>query len=149
MRLAITPALITIARSSNGRLLSKLGSVGGISLSGSSSGNPTKPPSGNARKEYSVCLPWYFNKIGPKPIENLLAYIPCNLAAEKCPSSCTKINSAKTPIAASVDIFSLIANLYLLILVADCSGWGVRVFESAGTRSGGGQSIATYKFDQS
>mmetsp|Transcript_47575 Transcript_47575/g.119089 ORF Transcript_47575/g.119089 Transcript_47575/m.119089 type:complete len:221 (-) Transcript_47575:625-1287(-) len=56
-KFAMTPALMTIARSKSGRFLSKFGSSGSMSLSGSSSGNATKPPRGKALSEYSTCGP--------------------------------------------------------------------------------------------
>ena len=36
-----------------------------------------------------------FDQQGPKPIEKLLTRIPCQVAAKKCPASCTTISSAR------------------------------------------------------
>ncbi|WVZ02184.1 hypothetical protein V8G54_022990 [Vigna mungo] len=70
--LATTPAETTITLSNIGLFLSKFASSTGISLSGSLSGNPTKPPRGKALMEYSTFLALNFAKIGPNPTANLL-----------------------------------------------------------------------------
>eukprot|EP00958_Prasinococcus_capsulatus_P029715 scaffold7637_cov430-Prasinococcus_capsulatus_cf.AAC.2 len=60
-----------MARSLTGRLRNRFGSSSSYLQSGSSSGNPTKPPRGNARSEYSISLSSQLSSFGPKPMENL------------------------------------------------------------------------------
>src|ERR671933_5952 len=85
---------MTIARSSTGRFLSKSGSFGGIVLSGSSSGKPTKPPRGKARRAYSVSGPWYFQRMGPKPIARSYLSLPL----KPIPDYQLPITNARLPI---------------------------------------------------
>ena len=49
----------------------------------------------------------YSSSTGPKPIEKLLTRIPCQVAAKKCPASCTTISPARIASAVRTPIQAL------------------------------------------
>lgn len=49
-------------------------------------------------------LTWYVKREGPKPMENLLTWIPCRRAAKKCPHSWTVTIAARTVNACRMEV---------------------------------------------